>query len=143
VSTNHDDENPSSRRLWRLVGVAGVLAIPLLVIWWPGCRQYPSLTSKEGMQQMKLLYAACNTKDTERLGRVEQGVEKMTREGKLSPAELEAFSKIIGMAKASDWERAEKAAFKFAQDQVGQGHPAPDEHDHHHDKKPQKGNPKR
>ena len=39
----------------------------------------------------------------------------------MSPAEQEAFAKIIGMAKAGDWERAEKAAFKFAQDQVGQG----------------------
>ena len=70
---------------------------------------------------MKLLYAACNSKDPARLARVEQGMEKMTRESKLAPAEQEAFAKIIGMAKAGEWERAEKAAFKFAQDQVGQG----------------------
>ena len=142
TSNTSAEEPPDRRRLWRLVGVAGLLTVPLLVIWWPGCRQYPAVTSKEGMQQMKLLYSACNTKDTERLGRVEQGVEKLTREGKLSPAEQEAFAKIIGMAKSDDWERAEKAAFKFAQDQVGQGHPAPDDHDHHHSK-PQKNNLKR
>jgi len=97
------------------------LAIPLLIIWWPGCREYPAVTSKESLGLMKLLYAACNTKDPARLAKVEQGVEKLSREGKMTPAEKQGFDKIIGMAKAGEWERAEKAAFKFAQDQVGQG----------------------
>jgi len=136
------EDTPDRSRLRRLLGVAGLLVVPLLLIWWPGCRQYPALTSKEAMQQMKLLYSACNTKDAERLGRVRQGVEKLSREGKLSPAEQEAFAVIVGMAKAGDWERAEKAAFKFAQDQVGRGHPAPDDRDHDHSK-PQKNGLKR
>ena len=133
--TSKPDVTHRLRRPWRSIGVAGLLAIPLVVIWWPGCRQYPAVTSKEALQQIKLLYAACNTKDPERLGRVERGIEKLTRESKLSPAEQEGFAKIIAMAKAGDWERAEKAAFKFAEDQVGQGHPDPDQHDHHRDKK--------
>lgn len=121
TSNPDDDDLPDRRRLWRMVGAAGVLAIPLAVIWWPGCREYPAVTSRESLSLMKLLYAACNTKDQARLAKVEQGVEKETRAGKLSPAEREAFAAIVGMARAGDWERAEAAAFKFAQDQVGQG----------------------
>jgi len=121
TNANANAETPNRRRLWQMIGATGILLIPLLVIWWPGCRQYPAVTSKESLGLMKLLYAACNTKDPARLARAEQGMEKTTREGKMSPAEQEAFAKIIGMAKAGEWERAEKAAFKFAQDQVGQG----------------------
>lgn len=125
VISNHDDGAPDRRRLWSLVGVAGVLAIPFLVIWWPGCREYPAVSSRESLYLMKLLYTACNTKDPARLAKVEQGVEKAARDGKLSPPEQEAFAKIIGMAKRGEWQDAERAAFRFAQDQVGQGHPAP------------------
>lgn len=95
------------------------------------------------MYLMKLLYTACNTKDPARLAKVEQGVEKATRSGKLSPPEQEAFAKILGMAKKGDWQDAEKAAFKFAQDQVGRGHPAPKTDGHDHKGKTPKGDPKR
>jgi hypothetical protein len=117
-----------------------VLAIPLAIIWWPGCRQYPAVSSEESLFLMKLLYTACNTKDPARLAKVEQGVEKLSREGKMTPAEKEGFNKIIGMAKEGRWQDAEKAAFKFAQDQVGVGHPAPKSDGHRHD---HNGKPKR
>jgi hypothetical protein len=143
VTSNRDrdeDAGGGSRLRW-LLGVLAVLAIGLVVVWWPGCRQYPAVTSKESLQLMKLLYAACNTRDTARLARVEQGVEGLARAGHLTAPEQEAFGKIIGLAKAGDWAGAEKASFKFAQDQVGQGHPAPegDDHDHDHKEKSPKG----
>lgn len=118
MSSDHDNETPDRSRLWRLLVLLGVVAVPLAVVWWPGCRTYPELTSREGMGLMKLLYTACNTRDPVRLGKVEQGVEKAAGEGKLTDREREAFREIIGMARAGDWERAEKASFKFAQDQV-------------------------
>jgi len=141
VTTNlDDDEEPGkSRRQW-LVGAMAVLAIPLVIIWWPGCRQYPPVSSKESLVLMKLLYSACNTKDEKRLAEVEKGVEKLTGEGKMPPAEREGFDKIVAMAKAGKWEKAEDAAYKFAQDQVGVGHPDPDKDGH--EKKP-KGAPRR
>ena len=126
VITN-DDDAPDRGRLGKLLGVAGLVAIPLLVVWWPGCREYPPVSSREGLQMMKLLYAACNTRDPQRLSQVEQGTSKLAREGKLTQEEQEAFGKILALARAGEWEDAEKAAFKFAQDQVGQGHPAPRE----------------
>jgi len=119
------------RRFWFL-GVALILAIPVAIIWWPNWRQYPAVTSQESLQTMKLLYTACNTKDVARLKQVEERVEKMTRAEKLSDAEQKAFAKILVLANSGAWDRAEKAAFRFAQDQVGVGHPAPSGHQHDH-----------
>lgn len=141
MSGKHDDDDLGrSRRRW-LFGVAGLGAVALLVVWWPGCRQYPAVTRKESLKLMKLLYAACNTKDEKRLTEVEKGIERLTREGKMTQAEKEGFDKIIAMAKDGKWEKAEDAAFKFAQDQVGQGHSDPDTVKHDPDKKakPPKG----
>jgi hypothetical protein len=63
----------------------------------------------------------------------------------MTPAEKESFDKIVAIAKKGEWQDAEKAALKFAQDQVGQGHPAPQTDDHRldHKGKPTKGGPKR
>ena len=118
-----DAENSTDAWPWKWLLIAGVVAVGSIIAAgvWSGCREYPAVTSEESLSLMKLLYAACNTKDPVRLAKVEEGVDRATREGKLSAAEQEAFAKILGMAKAGDWERAEKAAFKFAQDQVGQG----------------------
>lgn len=141
MTTNRADEEdaPSRRRLYRLLGVAGLLAVPLLVVWWPGCRQYPPASSRESLSLMKLLYAACNTRDEKRLADVEKGVERLTREGKMTPEERAGFDKIVGMARAGKWEDAEKAALKYARDQVGQGDDDPDRHaDHDHHKHPPK-----
>ena len=133
--TSNDDEL-DRRRLWRLLGTAGFLALPLAVIWWPGCRQYPPVTSRDSLVLMKLLYTACNTKDPTRLSKAEQGVMEATRTGKLSMPEQEAFTKIIGIARAGEWEKAERAAFQFAQDQIGQGTAEThDAHAHDHDSK--------
>jgi len=126
-----------------LLGALLLLALPLLVVWWPGCRQYPPVSSKESLELMKLLYSACNTKDEKRIAKVEEGIEKLTREGKMAPAERESFDKIIGLARAGNWEKAEEAAFKFAQDQVGVGHPNPDGPHHESLTNPLKGAPKR
>jgi hypothetical protein len=123
VNTEYEDDEdvPERSGLRRLVGILVLLTIPLIIIWWPGCRQYPPVSSPESLGLMKLLYSACNTKDPARLAKVEQGIEKAAAEGKLNDEERDAFAKIIGMAKAGDWKKAENAVYRFAQDQVGQG----------------------
>ena len=85
----------------------------------PGCKKYPPVSSKESLELMKLLYSACNTRDTERLERVEKGVTELAAEGKMTDEEKKTFDQIIGWARAGKWEKAEDAAFKFAKDQVG------------------------
>jgi hypothetical protein len=132
TQASRDEDAPDRRRLWILLALAGLLVIPLAIIWWPRFRKYPPVTSRESLQLMKLLYAACNTRDLARLSRVEQGVEELKREGKLAAAEQGAFESIIATARSGDWEAAEQAGFKFAEDQVGVGHPAAP-HDHGHD----------
>jgi hypothetical protein len=113
-----DDESPQNTRLRVLLTCLGVLTVLVLFVWWPGCRQYPRVTSKESLRLMKLLYTACNTRDPVRLATVEQGVEKSTREGKLTETEQNAFRYILDLARSSHWEQAEKASLRFAQDQV-------------------------
>lgn len=128
MSGNHSEDVSDRSRLRWLLGVMVSLAVLLAVIWWPGCRQYPPVSSKESLKLMKLLYAACNTKDSQRLSGVESQLADLERQGKVTPQEKAAYDRIVGMAKAGRWEDAEKAAFKFAQDQVGVGHPDPDGH---------------
>lgn len=120
---NGDNSPESSRPRW-MIGAMLFLAAPLAVIWWPGCRQYPPVSSPEALQLIKLVYAACNTRDSIRLERAEREIEKLQRDGKLSPRERDAFTGIVRRARAGQWKKAEEAAFKFAQDQVGAGHPA-------------------
>lgn len=122
----------SRARLSLLLAALGLLAVPLVVIWWPGCRQYPPVTSRESLQLLRLLNSACNTRDSERLTRAEQQLSQLDQQGKMTPREKAGFEKIVTLARAGNWEEAEAAAFKMAQDQVGVGHPSPQGHDHDH-----------
>ncbi len=112
---------------------ASVLA--LVVIYWPGCRQYPPATSREAYTLMEALYTACNTKNADSLNKIEQWVNRAASEGKLGQAEQDAFARIIGMAKNGEWQDATKAVYKFSEDQVGQGQlfPKSENHRHGHD----------
>jgi len=121
-----ETEEGGGRLRWML-GLLAALAVPVALIWWPGCRQYPPVTSKEALSAMKLLYSACNTKDPVRLAEAERRVADLAAGGRMAPAEKAAFDRIITQARAGDWAAAEAAAFKFAQDQVGRGHPDPDQ----------------
>lgn len=115
-----DGDAPRSSARW-LVGVLALLTVALLAVWWPGCRQYPPVSSKESLALMKLLYAACNTRDEKRLTEVERRLADLERTGKVGPEEKGGYDRIIGLARGGDWAGAEDAAFKFAQDQVGAG----------------------
>lgn len=121
-----DDDELGRRRLRRLVSFLATVGVALAVVYWPGCRTYPPVSSRESLQLMRRLYTACNTRDAGRLAAVEAGLAKLRAAGKVNAAEQTAFDAIIAQAKAGDWAKAEAAAFKFAEDQVGVGHPAKD-----------------
>lgn len=114
-------EPSNSTPLRRLSWVAGILACLVVVVWWPGCRQYPPVSSRENLDLIKLVYAACNTRNSARLANAERRLEIATRQHAITPDEESAFRKILGLARAGDWKTAESAAFQFAKDQVGQG----------------------
>lgn len=109
-------------------GFFTVLVVTILVIWRPGCRNYPPVTSPEGMQLIKLLYAACNTRELDRLERAEKEFAELVRQEKVTPREKASFESIFALARAGKWEQAEKAAFRFAEDQIGRGHPSTEKH---------------
>lgn len=121
MTSDADEHNRSRLRV--LVLVAAGLLLALIVVWWPGCRHYPTVTSPESLELMKRLYVACNTRDAARLAKVAADVETLSEEEKLSAAEYSAFQTIIRYAHAGNWEKAERSALRFAQDQVGQGFP--------------------
>lgn len=117
----------------------GLLAVPLVVIWWPGCRDYPVASSVASYGFMEALYTACNTKNSEYLSKIQGQVDHAAKDGRLTPVECDCFHKIIDMAKAGEWTRAEQAAFQFADDQRGRGLTdlsGAEEHGHGKKKKP-------
>ncbi len=106
------------RWLW---GLLGVLAVAAAVVWWPGCRKYPQVTSPEALSLARRLYTACNTRHEGRLATVEAEVDRLTQQGILTPREEEAFRFIVGLARAGQWERAERESFRLAKDQLRPG----------------------
>lgn len=105
-------------RLRWLGGIALVLAAACAIVWWPGCRKYPTVTTPESQQFIKLLYTACNTKNESRLAECEARLSQLDQEGKVTKPEREAFAAIIAEAKRGRWEQAAREAFRFAEDQV-------------------------
>lgn len=104
---------------WLLTGLAGVLLVAVVVVWWPGCREYPVATSRESMELIKLLFVGCNMKDPARIQLVESRLEALKHEGGVTSGERKAYDRIIALTRASQWSEAERAALQFARDQVG------------------------
>ena len=123
TTTSRDEDEISSgrsRRRWLIGAVALACSTPIIVRLL-GCGKYPIASSVESYALMEGLYTACNTRNPEWLARAEKRVDRAVQEGSMSPAEQEAFQQIINWAKAGEWERAQKAAYKFAADQAGRG----------------------
>jgi hypothetical protein len=112
--TDTDD----GRRFDRRHALLAVLVAGLALVWWPGCRKYPEVTSPRSLTLMRALYTACSSRSPERLAKVERGVEDAAGGGAMTDSERAAFRSIIEQARGGDWEGAERAAFRFAQDQV-------------------------
>jgi hypothetical protein len=96
----------------------GLLVVVIVAIWWPRGRVYPRVPSEEGQHIIKMLYTACNTRDTGRLERTQQRLEKAVSDGTLEGSHADAFRRVIAKARSGDWAGAEADAFRFAEDQV-------------------------
>jgi hypothetical protein len=114
---DHDEEHQPGRQR-KLIAIMLVLALIAAYLWWPSFKTYPEVTSRESLQLMKLLYTACNTQDVNRLNKVEADLQKLVTAKKMTTTEQDAFTRNITLAKNGAWKDAEKASFKFAQDQV-------------------------
>lgn len=115
--TTEADERASSRRTVAWLALLGLL-LALAWIWWPGCRTYPEVTSRESLDLVKALYSACNARNAEWLAKVEKEVNELSQDGKMSPQEQQSFRRIIALAKSGQWDEAQQASLTFAEDQV-------------------------
>lgn len=103
----------------RRLASLGLVALLLLWLWFrPGCRSFPPPSSPEALKLVQQLYTACNTRSPERLAQVEQQLDELLREGKISREEHRAASRIIDQANAGNWDAAAQRSLRFAQDQV-------------------------
>ncbi len=105
----------SRRGEWRrrvfLLAVCGAFLLA-------GCHSYPEVTSPEALAFLKQLYTACNTRSLERLEACEQELAELVAQQQVSAEEEAAFAGIIEQARAGDWQRAQDAALRFADDQI-------------------------
>jgi len=101
--------------------VLGILTAAMVAVWWPGCRKYPPVTSPEALSLIKQLYTACNTRHEGRLAAVEAELHRLAHQGILGRREEEAFRSIVELARAGQWERAERESLRLAQDQLRRG----------------------
>ncbi len=86
----------------------GVSAVLFFVALLMGCREYPTVTSAESQDLIKLVYTASNTRSAERLAVCEERLAKLDSEGKIGPKEKAAFEKILQHARDGKWEEAQK-----------------------------------
>lgn len=121
MNTKRNFEEGTPKHLRVMGWTAAVLAALVAVVWWPGCRQYPPVTTRENLDLIKQFYTACNTRDPARLARAEKKLDQLVKGGEVSSSEEAGFRRIADLAKGGDWSSAESAALRFAKDQVGQG----------------------
>ena len=95
---------------------AAVLA--LLAVAALGCREYPTVSSRQSLELIKQLYTACNTRNSARLEACRQKVEHLAKEGSVTPSEEKAFKRILELAGQGDWDTAQSESLQYARDQV-------------------------
>lgn len=89
-----------------------------LTVGLAGCGKYPRLTSQNSLHLVLALRTACNTKNADRLAKVEDVADRQFREGKVPEPEMSAIRDIIAVARAGKWETAEQRCLAFQRDQV-------------------------
>ena len=103
---------------WIALLVAGV---GLWYVWSPRWRQYPPVTSPEALTLIKVLYTACNTRNAAQLLEIEATLKKLSETNSITSVERASFERILTLAKQEQWDAAQRASLRFAEDQMGQG----------------------
>lgn len=101
----------------RLRGAATVLALaPLAVACSCGTRA-PQVEF-DNLRHSAALRTAANTRSLERLERAVGVIDKECAAGRIGPEEYAAYAEIVAIARAGDWQAAERAALRFRRDQT-------------------------
>lgn len=98
-----------------------VLLLALLWLWGPRWRQYPAVTSPESLTLIKLFYNASSAQDPERVITAQQRLKRLIETGQLTAAEQTAFERVATLIQNQQWEQAQRACLRFAEEQIGRG----------------------
>lgn len=91
--------------------VRWLLAAPLILAV-AGCYRPPQV-AEDNLELISALRTAFSTRSTKRLDDNQRVLNERHAAGELSDAELAAFSELITMARAGDWEKAEQRVVTF------------------------------
>lgn len=96
----------------------GLCSALLALLTCSGCREHPRVTSRESLDLIKQVYTACNTRNVQRLDKCKADIAELSQSGQLTVAEKNSFERIMQLAEAGDWEKAQLKSLQFARDQV-------------------------
>ncbi len=123
------DRMADSRRLW----LGGLLCVLLVVAlaWW--FRPRPPAVEFDNLRYIQLLSTSISAENADWLAKVESAVRVRHEAGEMSPRELQHFQQIIDLAKAGDWQTANRECYAFAEAQLNRrrSRPASDVHAGH------------
>lgn len=77
-----------------------------------GCYRPPQVAS-DNLELISSLRTAFSTRNTQRLDDNQRVIQERHDQGKLTEIEFAAFNELIALARAGDWELAEKRVVKF------------------------------
>jgi hypothetical protein len=89
-----------------------------------GCREPAPQVEFANLRHSAALRTAANTRSAERLERAVAAIDAERAAGRMPAEEHSAYAAIIAMARAGDWEGAERAAVRFRRDQTRVDAPA-------------------
>jgi len=101
----------------RLRAAAAVSALALLAVAY-GCGTRAPQVEFGNLRHSAALRTAANTRSPERLERAVGVIEQERAAGRIGPEEYAAYAEIVAVARAGDWEAAERAAMRFRRDQT-------------------------
>ncbi len=112
----------------------GLLAAGLVLWKFAGWWTQPPAVEFDNLKYIQLLSTAVSSRKPELVDKVEQAIRQRHSGKEMSDGELREFERIIGVARGGDWEAADRAAFAFAEAQLGRRRAAPAKaaHDHAH-----------
>jgi hypothetical protein len=99
-------------------GALVLVLVALVYIWMPRGRVYPQLSERAQVEWVKRLYVICSQRDSTGLRELTAKVEEQKAAGKLPEEHFQGFARVIRLAEAEKWAAAQKAALRFAEDQL-------------------------
>jgi hypothetical protein len=107
--------------------------------WW----NRPPAVEFDNLKYIQLLTTAVSARNTDWIEKVERAVEDRHSRGEMSDRELQAFRRILAMAAAHEWKRAEVDCYRLAQAQLSRRRTRPPtssrEHEHAEQKETARG----